>query len=315
MAVSSSKKIGVSAHIESVYGTFPTFDHTKDALLMYENPNPLKVDGARQSLQPIRPSLTQRKDAMGRVLQTFNGVTYLQGPESLTAPVAPWRFGMLLRACGFSQTINTGPASIVYVPVSDNYESVSLDVYLDGYRHKMPGCFGTFTMEAAAGEYVKATFDMTGLYQDPVVAAIPTQTFELDQAPAFKSAACTIATEVVVLKSFRLQWGLQIAERRDANAPDGMKGLFIAARAPTLNMVVEVDTTLRNYFNDIFKTQTTHAVVWQVGTTAGNRVKFSVPQGQPIDNPYGESEQLRTFDVNYKVQHQTDNAELSITFD
>jgi len=317
MASSSGKKIGVVAAITTTPGPVPTFNQATDALLMYENTNPLKIDGQRQQIQPIRPSLTKRKDSMGRVLNIFTGVTYLQGPEDLlnvTAPI-PWRFGKLLRACGFLESIDNTLNTIIYTPRSSGFESVGLGIYLDGYYHQMSDAQGTFTMEGAAGEYVKCTFEMRGLYIDPTVVAIPAQTFELDKAPSFKSAACTIATETVVLKSFRLTWGLQVAERRDANAANALKGIFIASRSPTLNMVVEVDTSHRNYFNDIFRDAAVHAVLFQVGTVTGNRVKFSIPTAQPIDAPYGENEQLRTFDINYNVQHQTDDAEIVITMD
>jgi len=317
MASSSGKKIGVAAAITTTPGAMPTLSQATDALLMYENTNPLKIDGQRQQIQPIRPSLTKRKDSMGRVINIFTGVTYLQGPEDITnvtAPI-PWRFGRLMRACGMLEAVDGTANTITYTPRSSAFESVGLDIYLDGFRHQMPDAQGTFTMEAAAGEYCKVTFEMRGLYIDPTVVAIPSQTFELDKAPSFKSAACTIATETVVLKSFRFTFGVQIAERRDANAANAMKGLFIASRAPTLNMVVEVDTALRNYFNDIYKDNAVHAVAFQVGTASGNRVKFSFPTAQPIDNPYGENEQLRTFDLTYNVQHQTDDAELSILMD
>lgn len=316
MATSSAKRIGVSVEMTATPGVMPTMNHAEDAILMYENTNPVTVDTSRQSITPIRPSFTKRKDSIGRQLNTFNAVTYLQGPENLAfaGGPKPWRCGKILRACGFSETINNDPDSIVYAPISTAFESIGIDAYLDGYRHQIPDAFGTFTMEAAAGEYCKVTFELTGLYIAPTVVAIPSQTFELDKAPAFKSAACTIAGETVVLKSFRLVWGTERTERRDANAANAVKGISITDRNPTLNMVVEVDTALRNYFNDVSTTDTV-PVLWQVGTDVGNRVKFNVPQAQLLANPYGEADQLRTFDLNFKVQHTTDNAEIVITMD
>lgn len=309
MAISLGRKLAAAAKIETTYGTPPAFNQATDALLLYENQNPIQVEPNVIDIVPIRPSFTKVKSIIGRQLYRFSGVTFLQGPENLGAGT-PWRFGPLLRACGLQQTVNAA-SSIIYAPRSSNFESLAMELYMDGYKHVMAGAYGTVTFEAAAGEGMRCTFDMTGLYAEPTVVAIPAQTLETVKAPTFVSASAFIAGQAVVLKSVRFTLGVAVSERLDANAANALAGLIITDRNPTVEMVVEVDTFFRNYFADL-TAATTHALSWTLGTTSGNRTVFSFPQAQLTAHPYGDSNSIRTFNLSYKIQHSTDEAEFQI---
>jgi hypothetical protein len=306
MAISLGRKLGVNAHMMgAVPGVPPTFSNSLDALICYENQNPINVETNFLDIVPLRATFTKSKGIVGRQLVKFNPVTYVQGPEALGSGT-PWRFGRLLRACGMLETIN-GTSSIVYTPRSSGFESVAFEVYADGYKHVVTDAFGTFTMEANAAEGMKCTFDMTGIYAAPTVAAIPTLTYETQKAVSFVSASATIAGVTIVLKSFRLTYGGVVSERLDANAASGLKGLIVTDRNPTVEMVVEVDTALRNYFADL-TAATTLALNWQIGTVSGNRVQFQVPEAQLTQIPYGDSNSIRTHNMTFRVQSATDDA-------
>ena len=76
----------------------------------------------------------------------------------------PPGWGRLLRGCGFAETITTGN-SVVYNPVSDDFESLTLYGFKDKILHKMPGTRGDVTLSLQAGELPKFSFDFTGLYE------------------------------------------------------------------------------------------------------------------------------------------------------
>jgi hypothetical protein len=238
-------------------------------------------------------------------------VTYLQGYEDF-ATNKPWRFGPLLRAAGLSQTVNAG-SSIVYAPRSSGFESVAIDLYLDGYKHLITGAYATFTMEATAGQACRVSWDVQGLYTAPTIAAVPSQTLETFNPPTFKSANAMIAGQTVVLKSFRFTAGVQISERLDANAATGLRALRVTGRDPRLEMVVEVDTALRNYFSDR-DAATTHWVTFRIGTTQGNRIVFDFPAAQLLQLPYASDNNVRVFNLSYKVQSATDDEEYTLTW-
>lgn len=307
-AVSVGRKIAAVAKNETTYGTAPALSQTADAILLYTNMNPVVTDTRMIDIVPLRESLTKLKSIVGRQLVRFNGTTFLQGAAAGT----PWRFGPLLRACGLKETVNAA-SSVVYDPRSSSFESVAMNLWLDGYKHIITGAFGTFTMEATAGEGVQVTWDIMGLYTEPTIDAIPTQTLETIQPVTFESAAGWIAGQGVIIKSFRFTAGVVVSERPDANSANALKGLRITDRDPRLDMTVEVDTDFRNYFADL-NAATTHSVSFQLGTASGNRMVFEAGQAQLLNMPYGENAGLRTFDLAYKIQHTTNDGEVKLTF-
>lgn len=307
-AVSVGRRIAAVAKNETTYGTAPSLSQTTDAILLYTNMNPVATDTRMIDIVPLRESMTKLKSIVGRQLARFTGVTFLQGAAAGT----PWRFGPLLRACGLKETVNAA-SSVVYDPRSSSFESVAMNFWLDGFKHIVTGAYGTFTMEAAAGEGVQVTWDVTGLYTEPTVDAIPTQTLETIQPVTFESAAGWIAGQGVIIKSFRFTMGTVVSERPDANSANALKGLRITDRDPRLDITVEVDTDFRNYFADL-NAATTHSVSFQLGTASGNRMVFEAGQAQVLSMPYGENAGLRTFDLSYKIQHTTNDAEVKLTF-
>ena len=94
---------------------------------------------------------------------------------------------------------------------------------------------------------------------------------------------------------------------------NALAGLLITDRNPTLDMTVEVNTALRNYFSDL-DAATTQAVSFQVGTASGNRVVFQAPTAQLTAMPYAEDTGLRVFNLTWKLQHASAEAEYDLTF-
>jgi hypothetical protein len=67
-----------------------------------------------------------------------------------TAGTAP-AYGSILKACGFSETI-VASTSVTYAPVSSSFSSVTIYYNVDGVRHKLTGCRGTFTLNGTVGD-------------------------------------------------------------------------------------------------------------------------------------------------------------------
>jgi hypothetical protein len=54
------------------------------------------------------------------------------------------------------------PPGLSLDPISDNFESVTIDLHKDGVKHLVPGCYGTFQITAQAGNFATVKWDFTG---------------------------------------------------------------------------------------------------------------------------------------------------------
>ncbi|MDQ6974101.1 MAG: hypothetical protein Q9M10_04400, partial [Mariprofundaceae bacterium] len=70
----------------------------------------------------------------------------------------------MLRACGFSHTVNTG-VSVVYKPSSTVFPSVTMYVFRDGVRHRVTGCRGEWSYKISSLGEALIHFKMQGNYQ------------------------------------------------------------------------------------------------------------------------------------------------------
>lgn len=85
-----------------------------------------------------------------------------------SAGVAP-AWGVLLRACGFSETV-TVATRVDYMPVSSSFEWCDQYVYVAGVLHKLLGCRGTASLDLSAGVIPKLKFQFKGI--DGGIAAV-----------------------------------------------------------------------------------------------------------------------------------------------
>src|SRR5690606_10170987 len=70
------------------------------------------------------------------------------------------------------------PEGLRLDPVSDGFESITLGMNRDGVYHEMPGAYGTFDIEAEAGDYARVNWEFTGIYVAPVDAPLAEPNYE-----------------------------------------------------------------------------------------------------------------------------------------
>jgi hypothetical protein len=88
--------------------------------------------------------------------------------------VAP-KWGVLLQACGFSETV-VATTSVTYNLVSSNIGSLSGYINMDGTLHKMPGSRGDVKLKMPAKGIPLFSFSFDSLYVQPVIGLAPTIT-------------------------------------------------------------------------------------------------------------------------------------------
>lgn len=129
----------------------------------------------------------------------------------------PPSFGILLRACGLSETIDTatvGSESVTYLPVSDNHESIELWWIEDGQLQHSPGVRGTFTITTDAQNLPHIEFSLTGLYKKTVNggnASLATRGPQAKELPVNKqNTLASIDGHLARMSSFSLNVGNQV---------------------------------------------------------------------------------------------------------
>jgi len=182
MAQLTRKRV-ILIEAESSYGTDPTPAATDVVLVRDLSITPQSSDVVNRDV--VRPYLGASEQLLAntRVECTFS----VELAGSGTAGTPP-RYGSALKACGFSETISDevsggGNDTVTYAPVSSGFSSVTIHYNVDGVRHIVTGCRGTFVINAAVGEIPSIDFTFTGIYNAPTDFALPTVTYGNQATP------------------------------------------------------------------------------------------------------------------------------------
>lgn len=330
MAVSRAKLLAGVVVIEGTYGSsgsMPAVNQATDSVLLYENENPDTTDVERINITPLRPTYQQNKDLIGRSLEQLQVVSYLQGTEDL-ATGKPWRIARFLRACAVLETVSNSN-SVLYRPVSSGFASVAAQVWPEGLLKTLLGGYGTFTIEADAGQGVKVTCEMRGVLPTSTPfqfnQAMPTQTLETAKAVTFKNCPVVITrgsytvggaavaggfaitggtalSPAAICKSFRFNAGVNVEERKDSGATNALTGLVVTSLEPELQIQIEMDTNPNINFYDDMQNQNLHHIACNlINNGAGNTVNFQAYYGQLTNITRTTVNGLRVFDLTYKL--------------
>lgn len=269
------RKRTVLVQTESTYGTDPT--PTGSDAVQVRNLEITPVESEVLSRDLIRPYLGNSPQLIAntRVVVTFE-VEYSGSGTAGTAP----RYGRLLKACGFSETI-VATTSVTYAPVSASFGSVTMYFSLDGVRHIVTGARGTFTINLNANQIPVLNFTMTGQYNAPTDTADPTVTFGSQAAPQIfndtnTTAFTLFASTAIPLQSCTLDVGNEVVYRELVNSS---KEVSIVNRSGSGTLVTEmVSLATKDFFaNAVAGTTGAYSIVH--GTNAGNIITLATASG------------------------------------
>lgn len=207
---------------------------------------------------------------------TFN----VEMTPSGAAGVAP-AWGVLLRACAVAEVI-TADTSVVYSPVTDGHESITLYQWIDSTLYMFKGARGTGTIRVNAQGIVYLELEFTGLWTIP--SETPQVTPDLAAQLAAKPKVATSANTPVftfggsslVMRSFALNLGNSVETRFLI----GSESVLITDKAETIETTVEaVPLTTLDPFT-LAKQQSTAAISLTHGTAAGSISTLAVPAFQ-----------------------------------
>jgi hypothetical protein len=233
--------------MEGTYGTAPSLDGT-DALLVSEiDVTPLEVELVDREL--ITGYFGNTEKVVGARMSRATFSVELAG--SGAAGTAP-KYGKVLRACGFDETI-IATTSVTYDPISDGHESVAIAFHAEGTLHVMRGARGTLSFDCATGAIPKINFELTCLYTAASSATFPTATFTDQKKPlAFNSQNTTnvsIFGYAACLEGFTLDLANEVVFRQNAGCSENVQ---ITERKPSGTIKIEAPVrSVKDYFANI----------------------------------------------------------------
>ena len=248
-----------------------------------------------------------------RVSVTFT-VEYSGSGAAGTAP----KYGPLLEACGFGETI-VSSTSVTYAPISTTPESVTIYVDNDGIRHKVTGARGSFTLSLNANQIPVYNFTMTGQYVAPTDTASPTLTFSNQADPEIFNDTNTTAFTLfsatgLALQSAEIDLGNEVVYRELVNST---KEVIVVDRAATANFVVEAPALSVKDFFALSVAGTAGNLSIVHGATAGNIITLSSPAtGLSLGNPtYSEDQGIVMLNIpTTMVPSSSGNDEITLAY-
>jgi hypothetical protein len=308
MALTRKRLIQVKK--EATYGTDSTPVGTDALLVRNLEITPVEADVVSRDL--IRNYLGNSPQLLAntRVSITFQ----VEMAGSGTAGTVP-RYGGILQACGFSETI-VAATSVTYAPVSSSFSSATIYFNNDGIRHIMTGCRGTFTLNAEVGQIPTIDFTMIGVYNAPTDTALPTTTYSAQASPLIFKQGNTSGFEFFSYAGCLQSVSHDIAHETVYRELVGCtKEVQITNRAPSGTVMIEAVSLATKDFFSISQTDTTGNLTFLHGTTAGNRVTLTAGQCDITNPTYGDQDGVQMLNIPYvAVPTTAGNDEVSLAF-
>ena len=316
MALLTRKRV-ILVEKETSYGTDPNPTATDVVLVRDLSITPQSSDVVNRDV--VRPYLGASEQLLAntRVECTFS----VELAGSGTAGTAP-RYGSALEACGLvaaaSDEISGGSGNdtVTYTPVSTGFASVTIHYNVDGVRHKVTGCRGSFVINTSVGEIPSIEFSFTGVYVAPDSSAIPSVTYGSQATPlVFKNgntAGFSLLSYSGALMSLSMDLGVSTVYRELVG---GTKEVLITDRASNGSVTIEAPLlSSKDYFAAALTDSTLGNLTFTHGTETGNIVKFSSTKVDIGDVNYGEADGVAMLEIPYTLVPSAANNEFSLIF-
>lgn len=274
MAKIYARKKVVYAALETVYGTLvaPTGSNaiqTKDLSI-----SPLEAEALELGLD--KPNFgSDLGTLVGKhVLVTFK-VPLAGSGAAGTAPA----WGVLMKGSGHEEAVAAG-VDVVYTPVDDDPDSLTLRVDFDKVRHTITGCRGSVKLTTDKRQYPWLEFSFMGLFQAPVANTVPlVPVFTPWQKPVpFRATtvSCDLIGQTIGLHNMNIDFGQKV-EFYDHSEEESIQ---ITDRKANFSATFEeTEIGVHDFFADI-NTEVTGALEYVHGTVAGNIVTVTSPLTQ-----------------------------------
>ena len=209
-----------------------------------------------------------------------------------------------------------GNDTVTYTPLSASFPSVTIHYNVDGVRHIVTGCRGTFVLNAAVGEIPSIDFTFTGIYNAPTDTALPTVTYGNQATPlVFKNgntSGFSLLSYSGALMNITMDLGNSLVYRELVG---GTKEVLITDRAANGSVTIEAPTLAqKDYFSAALTDSSLGNLSFLHGTTTGNKVQVTSSKVDIGDVAYGEADGVAMLEIPYTLVPSAANNEVSLIF-
>ena len=308
MALLTRKRV-ILIEAESSYGSDPGIAAADAVLVRDLSITPQSSDVVSRDV--VRPFLGAFQQLLANTNVEVTFSVELAGSGTVATPP---RYGDALKACGFSETINSGN-NVVYAPVSSSFSSVTIHYNTDGVRHKVVGARGSFVINGSVGEIPTIDFTFQGIYIPPTDSALPTVTYGDQATPLiFKqgnTSSFHLLSHSAALSSISLDVGNELVYRELVG---GTQETLLTNRNITGSVSIEAMLLgTKDYFAAALA-ETTGNLTFTHGTAAGNTVQVSSTKADIGDVAYGEEDGIQMLEIPYTLVPTSENDEVTITY-
>lgn len=179
-------------------------------------------------------------------------------------------------------------AQVVYQPVSDTFESVTIYFNIDGVFHKLLGARGTFSAELPNKGRPVFRFSFTGIYVAVTDAAAPAVVFSAWKTPLPVNNVNTGSLRVHgyingVMSALTIDVANQVVHRSLVGATEQV---LLTNRQAAGRVTLEAVTVASKDWWSSVRNAVTGAFSVTHGISAGNKVKFDAPALQLTEPTY-----------------------------
>jgi hypothetical protein len=271
-------------------------------------PTPVNAEFEDRNL--ITPYLGHTGQVQTQSYSTIEFEVELAGAGA--AGTAP-KWGPLLRACSFAETVNAA-VDVVYNPITNSQEAVTIHCFLDGIKHAMTDCKGTVSFQLNAKSIPVMRFAMTGFVATVTDAANPTDSDFTDFiAPLAinKQNTPTFNLHGIGVRATSLT--IDMANQVDYRNYIAQEAVTLTERKPVGSSTFELDTmAVKNWYTAI-RNGTLDTLELIHGTIAGNILEMSGPKVQVTSPSVSDDNGLAMFNVSLSLQPDAGNDELILT--
>lgn len=281
---------------------------TNDILAKGIAPTPVNATFAdRELIQPYFGNTGQVQ------VQGFSAIEFeVELAGAGAAGTAP-KYGPLLQACGFSETI-TAATKVDYAPLTNNQKSVSIYCFVDGVKHVMLGAKGNvaFTLNAAGIPSMKFTF--TGYTATVTDATNPTGSdYSGFKAPVAINKANTTAFTLHGASVKAKELSIDMANEINYRNYIGTEDVAFTNRKPAGNALIEYDAMATKNWWNISNLGTLGALAMTHGSVAGNIIQLAAPNVQVTTQGLQDDGGIAMIPLGLNFLPNTGNDELILT--
>lgn len=220
-----------------------------------------------------------------------------------------------LPACGWVNSTGT------FSPKSElpgtNVKTLTIGTYIDGVRHLMRGCSGTFTMNFETGKLASINWTFTGVWVSSSDVAILAPTYPTALPIRVANATFTIGSWSPCFQNLTIDAGNEVFLRECATNTDGSgyATAVITGRKVTgsINPEAELLATRPNYDDWIASTERAFSLAIQNAT---DKITVAMPKWQITNLQDGDRNGVVTHEINFQANKSAaaGNDEMTIAF-